>query len=169
MVQMKRQIPNPTELFDLVQLKKPTLNLKQRRLAEAQTIWDLRDIAKRRTPAAAFDYTDGAADEEISMRRARQAFRDVEFCPSILHDVSRVDTACTIFGGPSALPFGIAPTGFTRLMQTEGELASVRLCSNRGRPFGDDEWVRQVAGRLDLAATLKPRGRPRRIEAHSPA
>ena len=53
--------------------------------------------------------------------------------------------------------------------QTEGELASVRLCSNRGRPFGDDEWVRQVAGRLDLAATLKPRGRPRRIEAHSPA
>jgi putative transposase len=53
--------------------------------------------------------------------------------------------------------------------QTEGELASVRLCSNRGRPFGDDEWVRQVAGQLDLAATLKQRGRPRRIEAHSPA
>ncbi|RAV32659.1 alpha-hydroxy acid oxidase [Corynebacterium heidelbergense] len=135
MVQMKRQIPNPTELFDLVQLKKPTLNFKQRRLAEAQTIWDLRDIAKRRTPAAAFDYTDGAADEEISMRRARQAFRDVEFCPSILHDVSRVDTSCTVFGGPSALPFGIAPTGFTRLMQTEGELAGASAAAKAGIPF----------------------------------
>jgi putative transposase len=53
--------------------------------------------------------------------------------------------------------------------QTEGELATVRLCSNRGRPFGDDEWVRQVAVRLDLGSTLQPRGRPRRIEANSPA
>lgn len=49
--------------------------------------------------------------------------------------------------------------------QTEGELANVRLCTNRGRPFGDDKWVRQVAVRLNLGTTLKPRGRPRRIEA----
>ncbi|MFC2285948.1 MAG: alpha-hydroxy acid oxidase [Corynebacterium matruchotii] len=92
-------------------------------------------IAKRRTPAAAFDYTDGAADDEISMNRARQAFKDVEFHPSILNDVSNVDTSCEVFGGPSALPFGIAPTGFTRLMQTEGELAGASAAGKAGIPF----------------------------------
>ncbi|MDO4928967.1 MAG: alpha-hydroxy acid oxidase [Corynebacterium sp.] len=135
MAHVERQIPNPSEIFELLQFKKPTLNFKQRRLDDAQTIWDLRKIAKWRTPSAAFDYTDGAADDEISMERARQAFRDVEFHPSILNDVSEVDTSCEIFGGPSALPFGIAPTGFTRLMQTEGELAGAAAAGRAGIPF----------------------------------
>lgn len=135
MAKVKRQVPNPNEIFDLLQFKKPDLNLKRARLRQAQTIEDLRRIAKRRTPAAAFDYTDGAADDEISMNRARQAFRDVEFHPSILKDVSKVDTSCEVFGGPSALPFGIAPTGFTRLMQTEGELAGAAAAGKAGIPF----------------------------------
>ncbi|HIW96368.1 MAG TPA: alpha-hydroxy-acid oxidizing protein [Candidatus Corynebacterium gallistercoris] len=135
MVSMKRQLPNPKDLFDLVGFKKPTLDFKARRLAEAQTIWDLRAIAKRRTPAAAFDYTDGAADEEISMRRSRQSFRDLEFQPNILNDVSEVDMTREVFGGPSALPFGIAPTGFTRLMQTEGERAGAAAAGRAGIPF----------------------------------
>ncbi|WP_166926686.1 alpha-hydroxy acid oxidase, partial [Flavobacterium poyangense] len=95
----------------------------------------LRDIAKRRTPAAAFDYTDGAADSEEGLARARQAFADVEFHPSILRDVSQVDTSCQIFGGSSALPFGIAPTGFTRLMQTEGEIVGAGAAGAAGIPF----------------------------------
>jgi len=111
MAKVQRQLPHPTEIFDLIKFKKLDLNLKRARLSDAQTIDDLRKIAKRRTPAAAFDYTDGAADDEISMNRARQAFKDVEFHPSILNDVSNVDTSCEVFGGPSALPFGIAPTG----------------------------------------------------------
>lgn len=135
MAKIPRQVPNPAEIFELLQFKKPTLNLKQRRLDDAQTIWDLRDIAKRRTPSAAFDYTDGAADDEISMNRARQAFRDIEFHPSILRDVSQLDTTCEIFGGSSALPFGIAPTGFTRLMQTEGEHAGASAAGRAGIPF----------------------------------
>ena len=133
MAKVQRQLPHPTELFDLIKFKKLDLNLKRARLSDAQTIDDLRKIAKRRTPAAAFDYTDGAADDEISMNRARQAFKDVEFHPSILNDVSNVDTSCEVFGGPSALPFGIAPTGFTRLMQTEGELAGA--AGKAGIPF----------------------------------
>ncbi len=126
-----RQFPNPVELLELMQFKRPDFNGRRRRLNAALTIADLRDIAKRRTPAAAFDYTDGAADSEEGLARARQAFADVEFRPSILRDVSHVDTSCEIFGGPSALPFGIAPTGFTRLMQTEGEIAAP---APRGRP-----------------------------------
>ena len=135
MAKVQRQLPHPTELFDLIKFKKLDLNLKRARLSDAQTIDDLRKIAKRRTPAAAFDYTDGAADNEISMNRARQAFKDVEFHPSILNDVSNVDTSCEVFGGPSALPFGIAPTGFTRLMQTEGELAGASAAGKAGIPF----------------------------------
>ena len=132
---VKRQIPNPNEIFDLLHFKKLDLNARHRRLQSAQTVWDLRTIARRRTPAAAFDYTDGAAEGEISLRRARQAFRDVEFHPDILHPAIDVDTSCDILGGRSAMPFGIAPTGFTRLMQTEGEIAGAGAAGAAGIPF----------------------------------
>lgn len=132
---MQRQFPKPDEIFELLRFKKPQFDAKKRRLESALTIYDLRDIARRRTPRAAFDYTDGAADSEICLKRARQAFEDIEFHPSILRDVSGVDTSTTVFGGPSALPFGIAPTGFTRLMQTEGEVAGAGAAAAAGIPF----------------------------------
>ncbi|MET3566539.1 L-lactate dehydrogenase (cytochrome) [Leifsonia sp. 563] len=130
-----RQVPRPAELLELMQFKRPELNLKKRRLESALTIEDLARIARRRTPKAAFDYTEGAAEGELSLARARQAFQDVEFHPSILRDVSSVDPSCQIWGGPSALPFGIAPTGFTRLMQTEGETAGAGAAGAAGIPF----------------------------------
>ncbi len=130
-----RQLPKPAELLELMKFKKPELDAKKRRLQGALTIEDLQRIAKRRTPKAAFDYTEGAAEGELSLARARQAFQDIEFHPSILKDVSVVDTSCEIWGGPSALPFGIAPTGFTRLMQTEGETAGAGAAGAAGIPF----------------------------------
>jgi len=132
---VKRQFPRPSELAELMRFKAPTLDPVRRRLDGALTIYDLRDIAQRRTPRAAFDYTEGAAEGELSLARARQAFEDVEFHPSILRSVPVVDTSCTVLGGPSALPFGIAPTGFTRLMQTEGEIAGASAASAAGIPF----------------------------------
>jgi len=132
---VKRSVPNPKALLELMQFKKPELNGKTRRLKGALTIYDLRDIAQRRTPKAAFDYTEGAAEAEISLKRARQAFEDIEFHPSILRDVSTVDTSVNVLGGTSAMPFGIAPTGFTRLMQTEGEIAGAGAAGAAGIPF----------------------------------
>jgi len=132
---VQRQFPNPREVREYLHFKKPELNMKKRRLGNALTIYDLRKIAKRRTPASAFDYTDGAAEEEISIARARQAFEDVEFHPSILKDASEIDMSTSILGGPSSLPFGIAPTGFTRLMQTEGEVAGAGAAGAAGIPF----------------------------------
>ncbi len=132
---MKRRIPKVADLAPLMQFKKPELNARTRRLAAALTVEDLRTIAKRRTPRAAFDYTDGSAEAELSLARARQAFQDIEFHPAILRDVSKVDTSCTILGGRSELPFGIAPTGFTRMMQTEGEYAGARAAARAGIPF----------------------------------
>ncbi len=132
---VKRQFPKPDEIFELMKFKKPELDGRKRRLAAALTIYDLRDIARRRTPRAAFDYTDGAAEGELSLARARQAFEDIEFHPRILRDVTNVDVTTTVFGAPSALPFGIAPTGFTRLMQTEGEIAGAGAAGAAGIPF----------------------------------
>ncbi|NYF11959.1 L-lactate dehydrogenase (cytochrome) [Pseudoclavibacter sp. JAI123] len=132
---MKRQLPRPSELLELVQPRRPDLDLRRRRLSRALTVEDLRTIAKRRTPRAVFDYTDGAAEGEISLRRARQAFNDVELHPDILRPAEHVDTSIDILGGLSSLPFGIAPTGFTRLMQTQGEVAGAGAAGAAGIPF----------------------------------
>jgi L-lactate dehydrogenase (cytochrome)/glycolate oxidase len=132
---MKRQIPSARDLSPLIRFRRPILNPTERRLASALTIDDLRRLARRRTPRAAFDYADGAADHEISLARARQAFRDIEFRPSILHDASKVDTTRDVLGRPAALPFGIAPTGFTRLMHTEGEIAGAQAAGSAGIPY----------------------------------
>ncbi|HYI59174.1 MAG TPA: alpha-hydroxy acid oxidase [Microlunatus sp.] len=132
---VERHLPKPRDLAPLMQFKKPQLSAKKRRLESALTIADLRAIAKRRTPKAAFDYTEGAAEGEISLARARQAFEDIEFHPSILRNVSRVDTSREVLGGRVALPFGIAPTGFTRMMQTEGERAGAAAAAAAGIPF----------------------------------
>ena len=132
---VQRQFPKPAEVFDLLKFKKPEWDGRKRRLDSALTIHDLRAIAKRRTPRAVFDYADGAAEHELSLARARQAFEDVEFHPGILKDVSQVDTTTSVLGGLSRLPFGIAPTGFTRLMQTEGEVAGAGAAGAAGIPF----------------------------------
>jgi L-lactate dehydrogenase (cytochrome) len=130
-----RQLPRPRDLAPLVRFKRPVWNARRRRLAAALTIEDLRRIAKRRTPRAAFDYTDGAAEAELSLARSRQAFRDIEFHPGILRDVSTVDTGRDVLGRRTALPFGIAPTGFTRMMHTAGERAGAAAAAAAGIPF----------------------------------
>ena len=130
-----RRIPRARDLRPLLRFRRPEWDGTRRRLSRALTIEDLRVIAKRRTPRAAFDYTDGAAEGELSLARARQAFRDVEFHPEVLRDVSAVDTGVDVLGGASALPFGIAPTGFTRMMHTDGERAGAGVAGKWGIPF----------------------------------
>ncbi len=132
---MKRQLPKRHDLAPLLKFKQPVWSAKERRLARALTIEDLRRIARRRTPRPAFDYTDGAADGEVSLARAREAFGDVEFRPAILRDVSKVDTSRVVLGERVDLPFGIAPTGFTRMMHAEGEVAGATAAAAAGIPF----------------------------------
>ncbi|QGQ18305.1 alpha-hydroxy-acid oxidizing enzyme [Cellulomonas sp. JZ18] len=131
----RRQLPKWSELAPLLQPKPLRLDPTRRALEDALTIADLRRVAKRRTPRSVFDYTDGAAEAEITLRRARRLFRDLELRPSILHDVSHVDTTTEYLGKPSALPFAFAPTGFTRMMHHEGERAVVRVAERRDIPY----------------------------------
>ena len=132
---VKRQFPKFSELAPLLQFSLPTFRRKKRNLERAYTIWDLRDIAAKRTPKGPFDYTDGSAESEVSLERARQAYRDLEFIPSILKDVSTADLTRSTLGQTFSMPLGIAPTGFTRMMQTEGEIAGARAAAKFGIPY----------------------------------
>ena len=131
----KRQFPKWSELSPLLKFELIRFGGREARLAKALTVWDLRAIAKRRTPQGPFDYTDGAAESEVTLERARQAFLDLELRPNILQDVSEANTTIETLGEKFAMPVGIAPTGFTRMMHSEGEIAGARAAAKFGIPF----------------------------------
>jgi L-lactate dehydrogenase (cytochrome) len=131
----RRRLPRWSELQPLLRPERILLDPTERRLSRAHTIADLRAIAARRVPRAVFDYADGAAEREISLRRARRSFARAEFHPRVLHDVSAVDTSTTVLGRSWPLPFALAPTGFTRMMHHEGERAAARAAQRAGLTF----------------------------------
>jgi L-lactate dehydrogenase (cytochrome) len=129
---MTRQVPRWSTVRDVVRLRPPSRDLTGVRLAAAADVEDLRRLARRRAPRAVFEYADGGAESEVALRRAREAFTRIEFTPSVLRDVSSIDTSTTILGKPAALPIAFAPTGFTRMMHQEGELAVARVAERAG-------------------------------------
>ena len=131
----QRRLPRPAELAPLLRPAPFVRDAATRRLRRAAAVADLRTIARRRTPRAVFDYCDGAADSEQSLHRAREAFERIEFRPSVLRDVSAVDTGRDILGRRSPLPFAFAPTGFTRMLHTEGERAVASVAQEIGVPY----------------------------------
>jgi L-lactate dehydrogenase (cytochrome) len=131
----RRRFPRPSELRPYLRTGPIRLSPVERRLAGAATISDLRSVARRHVPRAVFDYTDGAAETETSLRRSRDAFARVEFVPRVLRDVSDVDLSTTIQGGRASMPLVFAPTGFTRLMHQEGEAAVARVAERMGIPY----------------------------------
>ena len=135
MTRTQRRLPRWSELRPLLRPRPLQLDPTERRLARALTVADLRAVARRRTPRAVFDYTDGAAEAESSLRRATEAFQRVEFRPRVLRDVTAVDTTTTLLGRPSALPLAFAPTGFTRMMHHQGERAVARVAEAVGIPY----------------------------------
>ncbi|MGI8753041.1 MAG: alpha-hydroxy acid oxidase [Acidimicrobiales bacterium] len=130
-----RRVPKLAELAPLLRPRRPALDPTSRRLASVASIADLRRAARRRAPQAVFDYTDGAAGDERTLARMRDAYSRVEFRPTVLRDVSAVDPSATILGRRSELPLVFAPTGFTRMMHTEGEPAVGRVAGRTGIPY----------------------------------
>lgn len=104
-------------------------------LARTPSIDGLRMLARRRSPRAVFDFADGAAEREVTARRSRAAFEDLEFVGRAYRDVRDVDAGTAVLGTRSALPFGIAPIGFTRLVHPAGEVAGARAAERAGIPF----------------------------------
>src|SRR4051812_14699152 len=151
-----RHVPRWSDVAPLVGLTRPEWSPTRRRLASAVTISDLRTFARRRCLKAVFDYVDGAASEEISLRRARQVYADLQFNPSVLRDVSEVDTSTSVLGSRSEQPFALAPTGFTRLMHHEGERAVARVAQRHCIPYA---LSTMGTTSLEDVAAAAPKGR----------
>lgn len=119
----------------VVRFKPLQFDRVQRRLDRAANIEDLRRVARRRLPRGIFDYIDGAADDERTLGRNSSAFSDIEFRPNVLRDMSSIDTSTTLFGSRIELPLVLAPTGFTRIAHSQGELAVARAAARAGVPY----------------------------------
>lgn len=122
-------------LRSVLRFRRVELDANKRRLARAANVDDLRVIAKRRLPHGVFDYIDGGAEDERTMRANRDAFGRVTFRPRILREVGTVDLTSTLLGRPLAYPLVLAPTGFTRIADPQGELAVARAAARAGLPY----------------------------------
>lgn len=122
-------------LRSVISLRKFDWNGRRRRLARCGDIADVRLLAKRQLPGGVFDYFDGAAETEWSMANNSAAFERVHLAPQVLVDVSKIDTSTTVLGLPMAQPYAFAPTGFTRIATSDGELAVARVAAKHGIPY----------------------------------
>jgi L-lactate dehydrogenase (cytochrome) len=114
----------------------PSLRSRKRDpLSRVQTVSDFERLARRRTPRAVFEYVSGAAESEWSLHRSTEAFQSVVFHPHVLRDVSTVDPSTTILGRRVPLPLVLGPTGFTRMMRSDGESAVFRAAATQGIPY----------------------------------
>ena len=122
-------------LRSVMRFRRVALDPARRRLARCANVDDLRRAARRRLPRGVFDYIDGAAEDEVSSARNREAFERLEFRPRILRGVESVEPGTTLLGRPLSLPLVIAPTGFTRIANPAGELAVARAAARAGIPY----------------------------------
>jgi L-lactate dehydrogenase (cytochrome) len=107
----------------------------ERRLRRAASVADLRRIAKRRLPGGVFDYIDGAAEDERTNAANQAAFAHTTFRPRVLRGLEQVDVGSTMLGRRLAYPLVLAPTGFTRIADPDGELAVARAAARAGLPY----------------------------------
>src|SRR3954464_5947845 len=106
------------------------------RLGDCHSFHDFRRLAKRRLPGPIFDYIDGAADDEVTLRRNTSSFEDCDRVPNILRGVGSIDLSVTVMGQKLALPFYCSPTALQRLFHHRGEHAVAAAAAKYGTMFG---------------------------------
>ena len=131
MIKSTRKFPSLPYFWSLIDWSLPSLNPYKGKLLRAQTIGDLAQIAKKRTPKVVFDYVEGGAVDEIAYSRSRNAFTRIEFNSRVMRDVSKIDTSEKILGRAVDIPICFAPTGYTRLMHHVGEPAVANVASKK--------------------------------------
>jgi len=131
MIRSSRKFPSLPYFWSLIDWCLPSLNPYKGQLLRAQTIADLADIAKKRTPEVVFDYVEGGAVDEIAYSRTRAAYSRIEMNSRVLRDVSKIDTTEKILGKVVDIPICFAPTGYTRLMHHVGEPAVANVASKK--------------------------------------
>src|SRR5437879_12304530 len=113
----------------------PASGLAAERVLRAWNIEDLRAMAKRRLPRAIFDFFDGAAEDEVTLRANRAAFERVRLAPKMLSGVARIDTSATILGARSRLPIAIGPTGGIGFGWPFADVGVARAAAAAGLPY----------------------------------
>lgn len=106
------------------------------RLSQCHNFHDFRELARRRLPGPIFDYIDGGADDETTLRRNSASFESVDLVPQVLRGVGRVDLSTTVMGQKLALPFYLSPTALQRLFHHQGERATAAAAARYGTMFG---------------------------------
>src|SRR5262245_55890423 len=130
--------------------------LQEKLMRDVVNIEDLRILAQRRVPKAIFDFFDGGAEDEVTLRGNRAAFERVRLLPKVLVDVSKIDTTVNLFGKESKLPLAIAPTGGISAGRAGAELILARAAKAWGVPFtmatpsafSIEQVAKEVGGRL---------------------
>ncbi len=120
---------------ETVQFRNVSLSPVERRLQRCVTIDDYRRASRRRLPRGVFDYIDGGAEDERTLRGNSESFADLEWRPRVLRDVSGLDTTTTLLGRTLSMPLILAPTGYTRIAHSQGELAVARAAERAGIPY----------------------------------
>ncbi|MGC2226112.1 MAG: alpha-hydroxy acid oxidase [Candidatus Sulfotelmatobacter sp.] len=98
-------------------------------------IEDFRPIARARVPKSVFDYLDGGSEGEVTLRENCRIFNDVTFRPRHAVEVAKCDLRTRVLGFDLALPFLLAPVGYSRLMHPAGELAAARAAGRAGTGY----------------------------------
>ena len=132
------------------------------RVLRAWNIADLRAMAKRRLPRAVFDFFDGAAEDELTLRANRAAFERVRIAPKMLRGVERIDTSTGILGGRSRLPIAIGPTGGIAFGWPFADVGVARAAAAAGVPYtlstmataSIERIAREAGGRLWFQAYI---------------
>ena len=106
------------------------------RVSDCHNIDDFRSLAKARLPFPVFHYIDGAADDEVTRRRNREAFDACDLVPNVLSGASEVDMSTTVMGRKIAMPLFLSPTALQRLFHWQGERAVGRAAEKFGTYFG---------------------------------
>ncbi|MET4692593.1 alpha-hydroxy acid oxidase [Endozoicomonas lisbonensis] len=106
------------------------------RLKHCHSVYDFRQLAKRRLPSPIFHYIDGAADDEKTCRQNTRAFDRCDLVPNVLRGADNVDLSTTVVGQQLDMPLFLSPTALQRLFHYEGELAVGRAAEQFGTMFG---------------------------------
>ncbi|MGY4177715.1 L-lactate dehydrogenase (cytochrome) [Bradyrhizobium sp. USDA 4518] len=106
------------------------------RLHQCCNFDDFRELARRRLPGPIFDYIDGGADDETTLRRNAASFDDCDLVPNILRGVRDIDLSVTVMGQKLAMPFYCSPTALQRLFHYDGERAVAAAAAKYGTMFG---------------------------------
>ncbi|HVM07255.1 MAG TPA: alpha-hydroxy acid oxidase [Acidimicrobiales bacterium] len=122
-------------LKSVVRFERIETDLVERRLQRAASVDDLRRLARRRLPAGVFDYIDGGAEDERTLAANQRAYADTTFRPRVLRGIGKVDTSAMLLGKRLEYPLVLAPTGFTRIADPQGELAVARAADRAGLPY----------------------------------